>query len=887
MSKIRDWFWLETREGTEQTMLLVVKSMKQFEKDQMVTLVLTDLAEDYHKNEKDSNLDYSFEQTVTIEEGTSEVVFSCSDVRLWDVEHPWLYRAVVKVTVKENQIDYCEKKIGFRTLERVGKQLLWNHQPLKLKGICYRERENDWKGTCHDLELFSRANINFIRSIYAPFSSKLLEKCDEMGILVENTAPFYDIGQSKPATQDLPHCQKMWQDSTWDMLENGSHVSILIWSLGHDCAWGANFRKAAETIRSMDGVRPLTFHLPMSIPEEDTPIDVWPVHYVDWKQPFDACFDQMVIFHTPGAENEIGYMEARKEQELPVLHEVWSPIACHNRAEIRQDGGVRNFWGESIRRFVQKSYETKGCLGGAVLAGVDEDGSFEGMGQYAWGILDENHCKKWEYELLKEAYSPVKLSAYRSSTGKIKVEIQNQWMFTDLSECVLVMNGTIVQGVVLRGQPGSVTSYEIEAMKSEEVTISVESKTRRCYGTVTCGIENASKEKSYLLLPLEEAETMSIGETEDGRYLCVSNSIFKFVFNKETFLLERATVKGENILAGGPFLNTTGLLLGKWIGKSLNAKYDHDCVLVTIEGSYENVLDVRFLLRITGNGALNTSYEVLELYRHMPHTVKAEIGMCPGGLNEKGVAYMVAEGFDQLVWNGKARGSIWDSQHHMKGVVLTNATGVGIEVIGEEKNGSIRLEQAHQITKEAIINDRDGRMIFNGNWHEMDDYCGNYAGTETLSREAGDTMKISFKGKGICLYGPLDMNYGYCDIYLDGQLVTENVSQYLDKVDFPGVSRGYEKQYGLCLYQVHDLVEGEHELLVSVKGTSPEGAQNTYTSIDYAVLEGESYPVGIRLNVNQDYNYTRLVRGCYKRAKVELIPGVRESFRMKLISGQK
>ena len=47
-----------------------------------------------------------------------------------------------------------------------------------------------------DLELFKAAHVNFIRSIYYPFSEKMLELCDEMGFWVENTAPFYELGQT-------------------------------------------------------------------------------------------------------------------------------------------------------------------------------------------------------------------------------------------------------------------------------------------------------------------------------------------------------------------------------------------------------------------------------------------------------------------------------------------------------------------------------------------------------------------------------------------------------------------------------------------------------------------------------------------------------------------
>lgn len=892
----KGFLWMETGEGISGDMELRVRTVGRLDpagrEPELICLKLT------------GPEGYCLEQEAAAQDG--EAVFACPGVKLWDPEHPRLYLARADVKCEGEVSHRCEQEIGFRVLERQGRQLLWNHRPLKLKGVCYRERKEDWEGTVRDLELFAQANINFLRSIYGPFSSPMLKLCDEMGFLVENTAPFYEVGQTKTAIQDLPHCREDFLEAAGKMLDNGSHVSVLIWSLGHDCAWGANFREAARLLRSVDSVRPLTFHLPMSIPEEDTKIDVWPMHYIDWQQPFDVCFDQMVIFHTPGEENEIGYMTARQELEVPVLHEVWSPAACHNRDEILHDGAVRKFWGESISRFAAKSYETPGCLGGAVLAGVDEDGSFEDMGQYEWGILDRNHNPKPEYLFLKKAYAPAALRLCREDGGLFRVEIQNRFLYTNLSECRLSVDGTVREEILLQGQPGSVTSYEFtgEPAAGQAMSVAVVSGDgSRRYGQCVWEQEKDVMEENgrtgAALAGAENAKDngpegdLVIGWTEDDTLLSVGNRMYQFLFSRESCLLERGSACGKLILAGGPYLNCTGLLTGKWTGKKLSARYVGKQVQVTIEGSYENVLDIRFLLLISKDGTLDTSYEVLELFRHMPHTVKAEIGMCPGGLNEKGAAYLLADGVKQLAWTGAERGSapvssegIWCSVHHITSARLTDDLGRGVMVLSEAGRDSVRLEKAPQLTPKAVVNDRDERMRFEGSWHQMDDYCGNYQGTETLSREAGDTMKLVFTGTGVRLYGPLDINYGCCDIYLDGQILAENVSQYLDKADFPGVSRGYEKRYGLLLFEAHDLPKGEHELMVRVAGTARPGAQNTYTAIDYAVIESDDYPVGIRLNVNQDYNYTRLVRGCYKRPKVELIPGVRERFCMKLLSGR-
>ena len=776
----QELIWLDTAENSEGQMELTIKYRGSTNEENVAAFL--------EIRDKNSVL---VKEKGELRQDTARVktaVFKCQGVQCWTPEDPALYQVniVLELSDRNNEKTYIRhgQKLGFRSLKRQNQQVFWNHKPVKLLGICYREPDSkmeNWETVLRrDLELFKAAHINFIRSIYYPFSEKMLELCDEMGFWVENTAPFYELGQTQKNISELPHMQKEFETATEELLVNGSHTSVLLWSLGHDCAWGVNFGIIRDRIRELDAIRLMTFHLPMSIPEEEPQMDVWPVHDIDWRLPFDKTYDQMVIFHTPGAENEIGYMVADADYPVPVLHEVWSPIVCHNRDEIQRDPGIRDFWGKSIRTFVEKSARTSGCLGGAVLAGVDEDGSFEGLMDYEWGILDVNHNPKPEYYHLKEAYG---------SAGKI----------------------------------------------SEESVKEIEEIWRR--------IQNETDTADW-----------KIQWTEDALY--IENDKVFYTFSRKNCLMQEAGViekQGRRVLIkGGPFLNTAGFLLGKWIGKSLEicSMDGAKNVQIKIAGTYENTLDICFYLTLFPNGMLETAYEVQRLFRHMPHRVKAEIGIASGGLGEKGGGYYVTEP-DRL------------------------------QVISPECK--VRLEAAPELAEGAVVDNLDPRMNFVGNWVKMEDYCGNLNGSETLSNTAGDYLELNFTGTGITVYGSWDILYGMCDVYLDGKLWQKDVSQYPRKVDFPGMSRGYEKRYRQVLTEVHGLEEKEHTLRIEVTGTKEVGAQNTYTSIDYAVLEGSRYTGGFRMNLAVDFNYPRMVRGCVRRPDVKLIPGVRESFRIQML----
>ncbi len=919
-------FWIETRERTDGVMELVIRQMPQdggnVERPQDdENAVKLQNGEAVKGTELSARL--SFGEDVCLKArhklsaGESWQV-PCPEVKRWDPEHPVLYTLQLQVFCQGEVIWECGYRIGFRSLEKAGRQLLWNHIPLKLKGICYRERLGDPDGTRKDLELFAAANINFIRGMYYPFSEEFIGLCDEMGFLVENTAPFYEVGQLRKSEQDLPHCRAKFVQPVRGMLKTaGSHVSVLIWSLGHDCAWGHNFRLAADAIRAVDGIRPLIFHLPMSIPEEEPQMDVWPVHYIDWRQPFDVCFDQMVIFHTPGDENEIGYKTGQAEYPVPVLHEIWSPVPCHNRTEINADWSVREFWGESIRRFAEKSRMTEGCLGGAVLAGVDEDGSFEGMAHYEWGILDCNHCPKPEYRHLAEAYSPVKVSAeWRERNGDeiLFLQVENRFLFTDLKECALQIDGTPLD-IGWSGEPGSSREYEItglvletaraqmarergrnplEAAGTAQRTNRTEIRIYRkgsciCTERVSSNIRVAEPEKEDKRPGLlgKVGKTCQIRWEENGDLRVVSGKLC-CTFDGRSGLLIDGAVEGRSVLKGGPWLNTTGLRKGEWIGTGLSAVPIKEGVQVTIEGSYGSDMDVRFDLLLMSDGVLHTSYEVRKLNRHMPHRVKAEIGLSGIGLNERGISYLLTGEVNRFLGEQDGERRLldpykqhWGSFYQVKDFTALNAEGGGLQLTGAAA-ASIRLESVPVEPAGTRVNDRDERMHFQGSWMRISDACGNYKDTETASRTAGDTMTLTFTGTGVELYGSLDMNGGLCRVELDGRILADEISQYPENVDFPGMSRGYEKQYGRCLFHTGDLVETSHTLKVTVLGRSVPEAQNTYTSIDYAELRGRQHPRTTLLHVNQTFNFTRLVRGCYKNPDVYLVEGVREGFAMRL-----
>lgn len=85
-----------------------------------------------------------------------------------------------------------------------------------------------------------------------------------------------------------------------------------------------------------------------------------------------------------------------------------------------------------------------------------------------------------------------------------------------------------------------------------------------------------------------------------------------------------------------------------------------------------------------------------------------------------------------------------------------------------------------------------------------------------VSKTAGDSCEFTFRGTGIQWYSSLDSICGTAKVYLDGNLVRENL-----ELGFPqGMKnpRYYEKFYSRCVYSAQDLEKGKHTLRIEVTG---------------------------------------------------------------------
>ena len=160
--------------------------------------------------------------------------------RLWDVDNPQLYTAVVSVLRKDGSVaDEVSSSFGIRTVEigpefglklngrKVLLQGYANHHTLGALGAAAYPRAIEKR-----LQLMKQYGINHIRTSHNPYSREFIELCDRYGILVVDE--LYDKWTRQHTGGRVPFTQ-LWQSDIPEWIKRDRNSpSVVLWSLGNE-----------------------------------------------------------------------------------------------------------------------------------------------------------------------------------------------------------------------------------------------------------------------------------------------------------------------------------------------------------------------------------------------------------------------------------------------------------------------------------------------------------------------------------------------------------------------------------------------------------------------------------------------------------------------------
>lgn len=485
------------------------------------------------------------ERKALIDKGQSLLDWSCDVPKsaLWSAEKPNLYDLELELRTKKNIIQSFKQKLGFRSIEVKGTQLMVNGVSVKLAGACRHEtdlktgRADTVKWAEMDAKLFKDANVNFIRTSHYPPTREFLDACDRVGLYVEVEAPFCWT-RTQAGKEDDASVRDAFLNPTALMLaEHGNHASVIMWSLANESGGvsggpnqlGLNYVESHRYLRTNDPSRPTVFN------------NEWAL---------DGGIPEIAIVHYPGLPMETNPDIAK--QTRPVMVDEYWHLPCYEKGDLALDPGLRDQWADGQDgvdgQWSQIRASSK-LIGGAIWGGIDDifqmpDGKITGYGE--WGIIDSLRRKKPEYWGLQRVYSPViipiKQVGFIEGLQSLQIPVENHYSFTDLSDLrFAVLCGSWRKGFTVSLAPGLKGSIALpmpESYKNGDLlTVRISTVDGRL--VTHHGIRIGSVPMPELLVPQSGAPKWS----QDGKVTVISGEGWQLRLDTQSGVLKGAGLR--------------------------------------------------------------------------------------------------------------------------------------------------------------------------------------------------------------------------------------------------------------------------------------------------------------------------------------------------------
>ncbi len=332
-------------------------------------------------------------------------------LKLWSPDSPTLYTVMVKAGD-----DSLTDRIGFRTIEVRGTQIVLNGKPVFLRGICMHGEEFGPNPSLRITAQAARALFseiknglhgNFVRLAHYPHSEVTTRMADEMGLLLWSEIPVYwSVHFDNPAT--LKTAQVMIAEN---ILRDRNRASIIIWSVGNETpvsdARNAFLTTLVHEARDLDGSRLMSAALntatnsgPNEISIKDplgAELDVIGINtYNGWygkgtlddvrKTVWHSDFDKPMIFTEFGAEAMTGYHDPDAQHRFSEDYQ-----ASYYKATLAMADKIPFLAGTSP--WILKDFRSP---------------RRQNVYQQGWnrkGVLDENGNRKMAFPVLADYYA--------------------------------------------------------------------------------------------------------------------------------------------------------------------------------------------------------------------------------------------------------------------------------------------------------------------------------------------------------------------------------------------------------------------------------------------------------------------------------------------------
>ncbi len=193
---------------------------------------------------------------------------------LWNIDSPYLYKAISQIDENNKIIDTYNTPFGIRDFifDR-DKGFILNGKQIKINGVCDHHDLGclgaaiNYRALQRQLEILKEMGCNGIRTSHNPPAPELLDLCDSMGFIVMDEA--FDMWKKQKNPFDYHLDWDAWHKRDLEdlIVRDRNHPSVFIWSIGNEVIeqWdtkdtlGAFIAKELSAIiKKIDTTRPIT-----------------------------------------------------------------------------------------------------------------------------------------------------------------------------------------------------------------------------------------------------------------------------------------------------------------------------------------------------------------------------------------------------------------------------------------------------------------------------------------------------------------------------------------------------------------------------------------------------------------------------------------------------
>lgn len=422
-------------------------------------------------------------------------VHTISNPKKWSAEQPNLYKLVMELYDSDDNV-ICVKtfEIGFKKVQIVGEKILFNGQPLLVRGVNRHDFDcnNGWAVPMDmyikDMDLMKMANINSVRTSHYPDDPCFYDLCNHYGFYVMDECDLESHGVRR---KGVPGSNPLWTDLAVDkmqrmVLRDRNNPCVFMWSLGNEAGDGDNFMYMKQAALKLDDTRQFHYEGDFELNKSDVIPRMYPVadimHKLGNREPititlFENIANQLAADSKPisadkytkpvliceyahSMENSLGnfqeYMDDFEKYDNMAGGYIWDWV--DQTLHVVDENGKDNYlygvdfekaeprhWYSGINTTAMTGSNTYFCANGVISA------------------TREPHPQYWE---VRHVYQPIVTTA--SDIAKGKFMVRSRFMFTDVSayQCKwkVECEGEVVQS-------GELDKFSVEPLQKQFITI--------------------------------------------------------------------------------------------------------------------------------------------------------------------------------------------------------------------------------------------------------------------------------------------------------------------------------------------------------------------------------------------------------------------------------